>query len=367
MTLRVAKLTKYGPLAAATRQRFDQYDTALTDLDCETVAWPLLEDTYLKRLYSGVGHAHGYLAIRYVDRLRQLVRQQEIDLLWVQYELFPFLPSVAERAVRLAGVPVVYDFDDAIFHNYDLNRRAAVRAILGRKLNAAIGASDCVFAGNEYLAAYARPHCRDVQIVPTVLDTAVYKPISPSTTAADNVPVIGWIGTPSTWSEYLSPMQAMLASVSKQRRAKILAIGAARDAEADPTVELRPWREEAEVSDIQEMDIGIMPLTDTPWARGKCGYKLIQYMACGLPVIASPVGVNSEIVEHGVNGFLASNEVEWREALDALLTDPNLRARMGAAGRKKVEDQYSLQVWGPRVAQMLRDVAVTHSKKRRGD
>ncbi|OOY27831.1 group 1 glycosyl transferase [Thioclava sp. L04-15] len=367
MTLKVAKLTKYGPLAAATRQRFDQYDTVLADLDCKTVAWPLLEDAYLKRLYAGEGHDRGYLARRYADRLRQLVRHQEIDLLWVQYELFPFLPGLMERAVRLAGVPVVYDFDDAIFHNYDLNRRTAVRAMLGRKLHGAIGASDCVFAGNEYLAAYARPHCRDVQIVPTVLDAAVYKPISPPTAAADSASVIGWIGTPSTWSEYMVPMQSMLAAAAHRRRARILAVGAAKDAQADPAFELRPWREEAEVSDIQEMDIGIMPLTDTPWARGKCGYKLIQYMACGLPVIASPVGVNAEIVEHGVNGFLASNEAEWREALDALLTDSNLRARMGAAGRKKVEDQYSLQVWGPRVAQMLRDVAVTHSKKRRGE
>lgn len=100
-----------------------------------------------------------------------------------------------------------------------------------------------------------------------------------------------------------------------------------------------------------------MPLTDTPWARGKCGYKLIQYMACGLPVIASPVGVNTEIVEHGVNGFLASTEAEWIEALRTLLSDAALRARMGEAGRRKVERDYSLQVWGPRVAQILRDAA----------
>ena len=107
------------------------------------------------------------------------------------------------------------------------------------------------------------------------------------------------------------------------------------------------------------MDIGIMPLTDTPWARGKCGYKLIQYMACGIPVIASPVGVNAELVEHGVNGFLASSDAEWAETLQTLLHDPDLRARMGEAGRRKVEREYSLQVWGPRVAHMLRDVAST--------
>jgi hypothetical protein len=106
------------------------------------------------------------------------------------------------------------------------------------------------------------------------------------------------------------------------------------------------------------MDIGIMPLTDTPWARGKCGYKLIQYMACGLPVVASPVGVNADIVEHGVNGFLASTETEWRSALGTLLSDANLRHRMGMAGRQKIERDYSLQVWAPKVAGMLHDAAI---------
>jgi len=111
---------------------------------------------------------------------------------------------------------------------------------------------------------------------------------------------------------------------------------------------------------IQSMAIGVMPLPDTPWTRGKCGYKLIQYMACGLPVIASPVGVNAEIVEHGVNGFLAETDAEWREALVTLLRDPDLRSRMGAAGRQKVEKQYSIQVWGPRVAGMLSQVVKGH-------
>jgi hypothetical protein len=117
------------------------------------------------------------------------------------------------------------------------------------------------------------------------------------------------------------------------------------------------WSEDSEVAMIQSMDIGIMPLTDSPWARGKCGYKLIQYMACGLPVVASPVGVNADIVEHGVNGFLATTEDEWRQALTTLLRDPDLRRRMGAAGRRKVETDYSLQVWGPRVAAIFHEIA----------
>ncbi len=155
----------------------------------------------------------------------------------------------------------------------------------------------------------------------------------------------------------MAPMMPILASVSEAEGARIAAVGAGKAAPPHPLLDIQLWSEDTEVARRQDMDIGIMPLTDTPWARGKCGYKLIQYMACGLPVIASPVGVNAEIVEHGVNGFLATTEAEWREALVTLLRDPELRRKMGAEGRRKVEAQYSLQVWGPRVAMMLKEVA----------
>jgi glycosyltransferase involved in cell wall biosynthesis len=118
-----------------------------------------------------------------------------------------------------------------------------------------------------------------------------------------------------------------------------------------------PWSEQTEAQDIARLDVGIMPLVDAPFERGKCGYKLIQYMACGLPVVASPVGVNRQIVEHGVNGFLAETPEQWATALRTLCADPALRARMGAAGRRKVEQHYSLQVTAPRLVQILRRAA----------
>ena len=148
----------------------------------------------------------------------------------------------------------------------------------------------------------------------------------------------------------------MIAPTIESLGAGLRIVGARPDAAREGAFVFEPWSEATEVPLIQTFDIGIMPLTDTPWARGKCGYKLIQYMACGLPVIASPVGVNADIVEHGVNGFLADTEEEWAQAISTLLNDRELRRRMGAAGRKKVEAEYSLQVWGPKVAAMIRDV-----------
>jgi glycosyltransferase involved in cell wall biosynthesis len=135
-----------------------------------------------------------------------------------------------------------------------------------------------------------------------------------------------------------------------------MAVGAGNAADEDAIVITRQWSEDREVADIQEMDIGIMPLPDAPWMRGKCGYKLIQYMACGLPVVASPVGVNRDIVDHGVNGFLAETPAEWAEALGTLVTDAALRQRMGAKARALVENQYSLRVQGPYIAKLLRSV-----------
>jgi glycosyltransferase involved in cell wall biosynthesis len=137
-----------------------------------------------------------------------------------------------------------------------------------------------------------------------------------------------------------------------------MAVGAGNAADDAADVITRQWSEDREIADIQEMDIGIMPLPDTPWMRGKCGFKLIQYMACGLPVVASPVGVNQDMVGHGVNGFLAETPAEWTEALRKLVTDDALRQRMGAKGREMVKNQYSLQAQGPRVAELLRSLCV---------
>jgi len=348
-------LTRYERSGASSRLRLLQYAAPLQLQGIEASLAPFFDERYLKGLYSG-GSTLGPTFVAYVRRAGQLLRAGQADLLWLEKEGLPWLPWATERALLPRGVPLVVDYDDAVFHRYDQHRSAAVRRILGRKLDKLMASASLVTAGNRYLAdRAAAAGAPRVEIVPTVVDLTAYtqraEPFS------GNAATVGWIGTPSTWTEYMAPMMPLLAHATKAAGARIAAVGAGRAATAHPLLDNLPWTEESEVARIHAMDIGIMPLTDTPWARGKCGYKLIQYMACGIPVIASPVGVNSEIVEHGVNGFLASSIPQWRDALQILLQDPDLRARMGEAGRRKVEREYSLQVWGPRVAQMLRDVA----------
>lgn len=353
--LRVAQLTKYGRLAASTRQRFDQYGPYMTAVDCEPEPWPLLDDRYLSELYENGRRNIIYLSERYFDRIAKIVLRNDVDLLWVHCELLPFFPDFIEKIILLRKKPIVFDYDDAIFHNYDQHQNPLIRALFRTKLKTILSTAEVAFCGNGYLADYARRYCRNVEIVPSVVDTNIFSPgHRPSNAASAR---IGWIGTPSTWREFMVPMMPLLTAVADAEGARVTAVGAGAAATGHSLLDSLPWSEQTEVARIRDMDVGVMPLADTPWARGKCGYKLIQYMACGLPVVASPVGVNSTIVEHGVNGFLAETAQQWKEALETLLRDEALRRRMGIEGRKKVDKNYSLQVQGPRVAQRIREIA----------
>lgn len=353
-------LSRYDRQGASSRLRMMQYIPYLQAEGLEVEVSSLFDADYLKDMYAGVRRPTRLLSY-YRQRLARM-RGPRPDIIWMEKEALPWLLWLIERAALPRGVPLVSDYDDAIFHRYDLHRSPLVKRALGTKIDRVMAHSNLVMAGNAYLAKRAiRAGAERVEIVPTVVDMEVYQ-IKPRDMGAHR-PRVGWIGTPETWEKFGQPFLALLRGSGTANKAIFRAVGAGQSDRASDDVEFFDWSEDREVSLIQGMDIGIMPLPDTPWARGKCGYKLIQYMACGLPVIASPVGVNTEIVEHGVNGFLADSEAEWKTALDTLLGDLALRQGMGAAGRRKVEEHYSLQVWGPRVAQMLMAVAkAKHSR-----
>ena len=190
-------------------------------------------------------------------------------------------------------------------------------------------------------------------VLPTVVDTAIYRPHK-DPGQDDAPPVIGWIGSPSTWA-YVRPILPLLEEVARTTGARVRVVGAGKIAVSEmfEGLEIVEWAQESEVAEVQAMDIGLMPLPDEPWARGKCGYKLIQYMACELPVIASPVGVNSEIVVPGETGILATGPDQWKAALEQLVGDKVMRQRMGMAGRQRAEDHYSLKVHAPRLVEIL--------------
>ncbi len=248
-----------------------------------------------------------------------------------------------------------YTRDAVRCHTYDQHENPLIRALLGRKLAPLLRNASACLCGNEYLQGYARKFCPNSHIIPTVIDTNIYKPVAPRAGERDEI-AIGWIGSPTTW-RYVAAILPILSKAVDKFGIRVKIIGAGKDRPEIAGFEFADWSEESEVTELQAMDIGIMPLPDEPWARGKCGYKLIQYMACAKPVIASPVGVNSSIVNDGYNGYLAGNSEQWLAALERLIGSADLRAQMGRRGRRKVEAEFSLNLVGPKVALILRQTA----------
>jgi glycosyltransferase involved in cell wall biosynthesis len=243
--------------------------------------------------------------------------------------------------------PRVLDVDDAIFL-----RRAS------KGVRRVVHSCELIICGNQYLADWFSRYHANIRVVPTAVDTHRFRPHqSASGEHRKDGAVIGWIGTSSNLS-YLHSIEPALAGILAGRpraRLRIVSDKRPRFHEiAEDRVEFRPWSADREVEDIQSMDIGIMPLSDGPWERGKCAFKLLQYLACGVPVVASPVGVNAEILATANVGMAASGNSEWEDALTALVDDADLRLQLGEAGRRLTTKHYDVAPVADQVNNALR-------------
>jgi len=352
--MNILLLSRYGRLGASSRIRFYQYIPYLEAHGINVTVSSFVGDDYLLRLYSGRKQPPGNIIHSYAARLAQIFSAAKFDLIWVEKELFPYLFSWGEALLHSLKIPYVVDYDDATFHVYDQHPNRIVRALLGNKIDKVMRSAALVIAGNDYLAERAKQAgAKRVEYLPSVVDLDRYRP---SPVPKGDTFTVGWIGSPST-ARYLKLVETSLAAICKDGRTRLLLVGSGNVELNIVPLEIRSWHENTEIDDIQSFDVGIMPLHDDLWERGKCGYKLIQCMACGRPVIASPVGVNRRIVDHGVNGFFASTAVEWSNALETLQKDNKMRTAFGNAAREKVESEYSLQVNAPRLLALLRSVA----------
>lgn len=357
--MRLTAFTRYGRMAASTRQRLLQYLPHLEAAGVHVEWHALLSDDYVGNLADNRGFSRTAVGAAYLRRMRQLASSDLGDAIWIYAELFPFLPGWFEKLAFWSGKPVIYDFDDAFFHTYDSHPHGAVRRLLGAKLEPLLKGASAACCGNAYLQDYAARFCERTIALPTVVDIDFYRP-RPQRTEGEAI-VIGWIGSPSTW-QYVRPLLPLLAELTRSGTVRFRAVGAGKAAEADrfEGLDLVDWTEANEVRDVQSFDIGIMPVPDEAWARGKSGYKLIQYMACGLPVVASPVGVNSEIVEHGGTGYLARSEADWGSYLRLLLDSASVRTAAGQLGRERAVKLYSLQAMAPRLVHLIKGCEPSH-------
>ena len=347
--------TKYTPAGASSRYRTYQYLPALQAAGFAVQVSPLFDEAYLAHKYATGRAPLWRVLILLLKRVWQVLSMPRGQRVLIEYELFPYAPAWFERWLRWRGCQLFVDYDDALFHQYDAHPNRWVRRWLGDKIATVMRLAHIVIAGNEYLADYARQAgAPRVAHLPTVIDLTHY----PMTRRPEGTGplVIGWIGSPST-APYVSQVAEALTTVCRSADVKVCLVGSGPVVWPDLSLDIVPWSAAGEVPAIECFDIGIMPLPDAPWARGKCGFKLIQYMACGLPVVASPVGVNQQLVTPGINGFLATTTAEWVTALTSLLADASLRRRLGQAGRARVEQAYCLQVTAPRLVEILRGAA----------
>jgi glycosyltransferase involved in cell wall biosynthesis len=294
-----------------------------------------------------------------VQRLRQLVSADSYDAVLIHKGAAPLGYPVVERALALRKVPYVFDFDDAIYlsHSSDANRMIAPLKFSGKAAIIARHAT-LVVAGNSHLASWALNYNLNVRVIPTTIDTEVYRPCGAR--QSDAAVCIGWSGSTTT-SRFLDPLAPVLAQLQRDAGVRLKVIGAPGYTFAGAHIEAQPWCHETEVADLCEIDIGVMPLPDTEWARGKCGLKALQYMALGIPTVMSPVGVNATIAEDGA-AVLAESQEEWRTALWRLIRDPAERAELGRRGRRRVESAYSANVARPLWADALRAAAARRER-----
>jgi glycosyltransferase involved in cell wall biosynthesis len=341
--MRLLILTRYDRLGASSRLRMLQYVEHLEAGGIQCTISPLLPAAYVERLYATGRRSILALVADYLRRARILFRVGDYDQVWIEKELFPSAPATAERLLARLGVPYVVDYDDAVFHSYDRSRSFVKRLLLGGKIDVVMAKARTVIAGNAYIAERARAAgASDVRIVPTVVDHRSYRRRPP---AESGRLTIGWIGSPAT-QHFLALVAAPLVEVCRRHNARLLLVGAQPSVARwfdGIDVEIRRWSEDSERDDVAEMDIGIMPLEDGPWERGKCGYKLIQYMAGGVAVCASPVGVNVDIVSNSRSGLLASTDEEWTQALELLAANGVMRREMQDNGLEAVRRHYSVE------------------------
>ena len=280
-----------------------------------------------------------------------LLLAPQYDAVWICREMAPLGPPMLERLLVWRCKRVILDVDDALHIADKASSRLLPRLLRDRDKFARMASYyTSVVCGNAYLAEFYIQHGAEVQIIPTVVDVRRYVQVAP--VRAENIR-IGWIGTPLN-RHHLESLYPAFSALARERSFELVVVGLNEPLAWDfPGIRYLQWTLTDEFDYFAHFDIGIMPLMDSPFARGKCAFKLVQYMAAGLPVIASPVGANCELVEHEVNGYLAETQEEWHLSLRTLIDHQDLRRQMGIQGRRLVRKSYSLEAGWPRYAAIL--------------
>ncbi len=361
LNVRMLLMAVHSPdRAPSQRFRIEEFLPYLRQQGIETdYGWALSADE-AKTFYSPAPLTHKARVVaragaRRVWSVLPQVLRRRYDVVFVQREAF-FLGGPWFEWLSTRRAPMLYDFDDAIWvHQISASNRRFAFLKNVDKVPDLVRMAHTVLAGNPYLAQWAGQYSSNVKIVPTTIDTEAY---TPGPRRAGEPVTIGWSGSTST-IEHFETALPVLTRVKAQfgDRVRFKVIGDAKYRHDALGIVGEAWRADTEVEELRKIDVGLMPLPDTEWARGKCGLKGLQYMSLAIPTVMSPVGVNADIIRHGHNGFLASAEDEWVARLTELVESAELRARLGDAGRQTVVDSYSVQRWRDTYVELIRTAA----------
>ena len=330
--------------APGQRFRFEQYFDYLKANGFECHLSPLLDEEDDKLIYGPGNYWKKFLLLLSQSHKRQLDLEKidQYDIVFIFREALMTRSIYYEKQFAKSGVKLIYDFDDAIWKN-DTSKANRLFAWVKNpaKINRIMALCHVVFAGNQYLADYALQFNQNVAIIPTTIDTFEYQriPVKSGTSV-----VIGWSGSLTTIKHFELAIPFLRKLKTKYGdRISIKVIGDGNYVNEELGILGIAWNKADEVKELSTFDIGIMPLEDDEWSRGKCGLKGLQYMALGIPALMSPVGVNTDIIQHGLNGYLPENEDQWIEYISQLIESEELRSRVGKAARETVIERYSVQ------------------------
>ena len=362
--MNVLFVASYPELGASSRYRVCQYLPRLAAYGVKSTFLPFVSNTFFADFYRPGRHVAkaSYLARASFRRLGDLLKAARHDVVVVQREAALLGPPVFEFLARhIAGCPLVFDVDDAIFIPTHKTMQRSAHGLVARLLKDPSKAerlarwADEIVVANAFAADWAREFSSRVTVIPTVVDAEVFRP---RTTARDGVPVIGWVGSHSA-APQLEAVLPALERLGRKHTFVFRAVGAGREISI-PGVEVdnRPWRLEREVDDFRTLDIGLCPLFDDVWSRGKPGFKPLIYMACGVPQVSSPIGGVTEFLRPQEHGFFATTVDEWYAALDTLLSSPERRSELGRNARAAFLAGPHLDNQTPRLLDVLERAAV---------
>lgn len=342
--MKILFLPRYDQSGASSRYRVYQYIPYFEANGIECHVQPLLESQYVNNLFKNKFSKALYLLIQYIKRLSSILWNDNFDFIFVEKEFFPFMYDLT-WLFKLLNIRYIVDFDDAIFHNYDSTRskNLVVKLLFKEKIRKIIKNAEFVICGSPYLTTYALHFNSNVVEIPTSINLKLYE--TRRISFKNPVFTVGWIGSKTT-SIHLLSIQKSLLKFCLEYPCQVHLIGFDNSiySKLDSRIPIKyiGWNEKTEVEEICKFSVGIMPLIDEPFERGKCGFKLIQYMACGLPTVSTPLEANVKI-DRKTGNLFASNDEEWYKAFVEIYENYHLFQKIGAANIAVVENHYSIQ------------------------